>query len=354
MKRSRKIKIALKVGASVLVVGLLYMVFRRIGFRNIVRAVRTTPADAVWGAAGLYLVVFALWSFRWQQLMPRDRRKNLLALFPIAMAGVFGNVITPGARIGGEPIRALYMSKVFGGEKSAYLGTVLADKVAYGAVFMGFVLGSVGFVLLRVPLPLASKVALGGVVGLVLAAVAGGFLLREQIGPRSGLLGKALPAAYNLRLFRFLRERFATYQHFEDYMIGRLDNVWQPIARAAGSPKVIAKVFAIGGAAWLVMCLAHHLLFVGLGADIGFLPVVVIVTVSTFFGDVSVSPGGAGFMEAAMLGLCAAFGVHAETAAAVTLISRGIFYAYGIGLGGACLVGLSLFCGDKGGPARDV
>ncbi|MFW6189196.1 MAG: lysylphosphatidylglycerol synthase transmembrane domain-containing protein [Planctomycetota bacterium] len=348
MKRARAIRSALKIAACVLVVGLLYLVFRRIGFHNILDAMRRVRWRTIGVVSGLYLAVFVLWSFRWQQLMPSGRRKSALALFPIMMAGIFGNVVTPGARVGGEPLRAYYMGKAFGGEKSAYFGTVLADKFAYGAVFFGFVVASVGFVLFNVPLPLASKIFLGGVVGLMLAAVLSGFLLREQIGARSGLLGRLLPGVYEFPLLKFLRRRFPTYQHFEDYIIDKLDNMWSPIQRAAGRPGVIARVFTIGAASWLIMCLAHHVLFRALGADVGFLRVLVIVTISTFFGDVSVSPGGAGFMEAAMLALCAAFGVGAETAAAVTLISRGIFYAFGLGLGGLCLAGLSVVYGREG------
>jgi len=85
------------------------------------------------------------------------------------------------------------------------------------------------------------------------------------------------------------------------------------------------------------------------------LRVIVIVTIATFCGELSATPGGAGLIEAVMIGMCAAFGVDAQTAAAVTLISRGIFYAYGLGVGGVSLAVLATIYGrrrDQTAPAE--
>ncbi len=172
-------------------------------------------------------------------------------------------------------------------------------------------------------------------------------LLREHIGARGGLTGRVLRWLYNFPLLRVLRRRFPTYQHFEDYAIGRLESLWEPIARTAGSPFTLVVICLLSAVSWVLFCLAHYVLFVGLGDDIGFMHVLVIVTVTTFLSDMSIAPGGAGFTEAIMIGLCAAFGVRPSTAAAVTLISRGLFYLFGLGFGGLCLMGLSVIYGRK-------
>ena len=341
---------AAKVLAVPLVLALVYYVLKRIGFRSILDEMRKLGPVSIRNAALLYFAALVLWSFRWQQLMKRGERRSLAALFPIYMSGVFGNVITPGARIGGEPIRAYYMSKAFGGEKSAYLGTILADKVGNGSVFIGFVLLSAILGLLFVPAGMAPKIVLLGGVILAAAVAAGvttGFLLRKRIGVNSPLFSKLLSVIYNSALLKFIRTRFSSYQHFEDYAARKLENITGPIRQVATSPKSIAKIVVISVASWILIYSAHYVLFIALGAQIGFLRVLIIVTFATLCGDLSVSPGGAGFMEAAMIGLCAAFGVDYSTAAAVTLISRGIFYAYGLGVGGLCLVGLACLYGRK-------
>ncbi|MHC5033836.1 MAG: lysylphosphatidylglycerol synthase transmembrane domain-containing protein [Planctomycetota bacterium] len=338
---------AVKVLAVLLVLGLLCHVLRRIGFGNILDAMRRVSWKPIGAAALLQFGVLLLWSFRWQQLMKREDRKSLCMLFPIYMAGVFGNVVTPGARVGGEPIRAHYMSRAFGGEKSAYLGTMLADKLGNGLVFMGFLVASVAFVAAMVPLGLAPKLVLAGAVALVLAAVFGGLMLRRHVGAKSSLLRRLLPSVYSSAAMKLVRSSFPTYRSFEEYVIHKLDNVLTPIARAAGSPKSVAKILALSAAAWMLFCLAQYVLFQALGAEINFVRVLIIVTISSFFGDISVSPGGAGFMEAAMIALCAAFGVAPDGAAAVTLIGRGVFYVFALGLGGLCLATLAAVYGRR-------
>lgn len=328
----------------------LWLVLRGVGLRNVFEAMRSVDRTSLAASAALFFAVFWCWTLRWQQIMKPQSRPNLLALFPIFMAGVFGNLVSPGARVGSEPIRAYYMSKVFGGDKAGHFGTALADKFTYTVVFVAFLLVSVVFIIIYVPVALASKVVMGGAVVLVVAAVISGFLLREHIGARVGLLARLMPGFYNSWLMRGLRRRFPTYQHFEDYAIRKLGSIWEPIASAAGSPRVIARVSVLAALSWLIWCTANYVLFRALGADISFVGVFIIATLSTTVGDVSVSPGGAGFTEAVMIGLCAAFGLDSRTAAAVTLISRGIFYFYGFVLGGSCIVALSLIYGRR--PAR--
>jgi hypothetical protein len=332
---------------TLVVVLLLYFVLRRVGLAEIRAAIQKAPAAAVTAAVLLHMAAFVLNCFRWQQLMHPSERRRLLSLLPLYMAGVFGNLVTPGARVGGEPIRAYYMSAAFGGERSAHLGTILAEKLGNGAVFLVFLLFSLAFVVVFVPLATVFKVVMLVVVTGVPLVALSGFLLREHIGTRSALFRKLLSVLYDGAPLRLIRRRFATYQHFEDYVIRKFDNVLMPIGRAAGSPKALTKIVVISVAAWLVYCLAHYVVFRALGSQVGFAKIVIVVTISTFFGDASVSPGGVGFAEGAMIGLCAAFGLDHSVTVAATLISRGIYYVFGLGIGGGCLAVLMLKYGRE-------
>lgn len=339
---------AWNVAKALIVIGvlvLLYLVLRDIGFRQIYEAMLQAPGRSVWAAIALIQSVFLLWAFRLQLMMPRETRGSILALFPIYMSGIFGNIITPGARVGGEPIRAYYMGQVFGGEKSGHFGVLLADKFGNMSVYMIYLMVAVSFVALFVPIALWLKILLEVAVLLIIGACVSGVLLREHIGTESRFMGWLLKFLYNEPLLRFIRERFKSYQHFEEYVIDKLDNVFGPVFRAVRSPRALAKLFIISGVSWLIFYLAHYVLFSALGAKASFFEVFLIVTVSNFCGDISFAPGGAGFMETAMIGMCTAFGVDSSTAAAVTLISRGVFYVCGVGVGGACFGGLALLYG---------
>ena len=216
MKAARATFRAMKFLAMPIVLGILFLVCRHIGFGRIVAAARRMDRPTITVAAALHMVVFLLWCLRWQQLMRPENRKSVFALLPIYMAGVFGNVVTPGARVGGEPIRAYYMSRAFGGQKTAYLGTILADKAGNGAVFLLFLLLSVNFVVLFVGISLAPKLAMLAVVLLVVAAVIVLVLLRRRVKGAVLSLRKLLPLLYRSRPMRFLRLQFATCEEFED------------------------------------------------------------------------------------------------------------------------------------------
>ena len=120
----------------------LWLVLRGVGLRNVFEAMRSVDRTSLAASAALFFAVFWCWTLRWQQIMKPQSRPNLLALFPIFMAGVFGNLVSPGARVGSEPIRAYYMSKVFGGDKAGHFGTAMADKFTYTVVFVAFLLVS--------------------------------------------------------------------------------------------------------------------------------------------------------------------------------------------------------------------
>jgi uncharacterized protein (TIRG00374 family) len=234
------------------------------------------------------------------------------------------------------------MSKAFGGTKSGHLGTIIVDKLSYAVVFFTFLGFSLAFALIFVPLPLPYRIAMATILVFGLGAVVSGFLLHTQLAKRSRVLRKALPVVYNWPLMRLVRSRFPSYQHFEEYCITRLENVWRPVASAISSPGVLAMVLCVGAGSWLTMCAANYVLFRALGAELGFGHVVIMLTIATFLGDVSVSPGGAGFTEAAMVALCAGFGVDYGTAVAATLVSRGVYYGFTFGGGGVSLAVLAL------------
>ena len=346
MGKRAAILTAAKVLAVLVVLVVLYLVLRGIGFREVVEAIKGADAASVCVSVALFFVVCMLFAFRMRLMMDPGERVSLFALVPVYMAGVFGNCVTPGARVGGEPIRVYYMGKMLGGSRSGHLGVLLAAKLGNLSVYFLFLMMSVAFVAVYAPIGLAPKIVLEGAVILIIVGIVSGVMLRRHIGVSSGLLGRLLRTAYNIPLLRSARH-FPTYEHLEEYVIQKLDNVMTPIGRAAKNPWVLAELLVVSLVTWLLFYLAHYVLFVGLGADVDFLRVIVIVTVSTFCGELSATPGGAGLIEAVMIGMCAAFGVDAQTAAAVTLISRGIFYAYGLGVGGVSLAVLAAIYGRR-------
>jgi len=347
MKMGRTYWSAAKALAFLAVLALLYLLLRRIGFAAILEAMRGIEHGKLRLAVGLCLAALIVQSVRVQLLMSPEHRGSFIVMFLIYMAGVFGNVVTPGARVGGEPLRAYYMNKALGGPTTRHFGVLLADKLSNLTVFMAIVLVSVSFVAAFVKLPLASKIVLEVAMLVVILSVVSGFLLHRHFVAQSSRLARLLQGIYNAPLLKFLRRSFPTYGHFEEFAIRKLDNLFGPIGRTASNPAFVGRALGLSVVAWLLQFGANYALFNALGAHVSFFSVVIIISISTFVGDLSMAPGGAGFMETSMIGLCAALGVQQHTAAAVTLVSRGIFYFFALGLGGLCFVALASFYGRR-------
>jgi glycosyltransferase 2 family protein len=340
-----------------IVVGLLYFVVRGIDVRKVWEHVRGANVYFLGIAVVLQVSALLLWAKRWQVLIPRAERPGYFALLPIYLAGFFGNVVTPGARLGGEAVRAWYMSRRFGGEKTRHLGTVLVDKAGAASIFIVLVYIATVLVVTVVNIPWGARIALLIPVLLIPAAITSGVLLREKIRLGRFVTSRVLPAIYHGRLMEFVRRKFPTYNHFQEYMIAKLDNVFDPIRRAVTSPKALTKIVLLGLGGWIATILSEWSLFLALGVfpnELSLLEVFIIICMANVVGDLSITPGGAGFMETAMIYLCAAFGVTPEKAAAVTLISRAIFYLVAGGGGGACVLGMSLLYGRRNETDEDT
>jgi len=325
-------------------------------------ALRGINLGEVWknicGADPFYLVLagvlqisaLLLWAKRWQVLIPRAERPGYFAILPIYLAGFFGNVITPGARLGGEAVRAWYMGKKFGGEKTRHLGTVLVDKAGAASIFIVLVYIATVLVVTITDIDLWLRIVLLIPIVLLPAIITSGVLLREKIQLGRFVTNRVLPLIYHGRLMEFVRHKFPSYDHFEEYMVAKLDNVFSPICHAVTSPKALAKIVLLGLGGWICVILSEWSLFLALDVKPETLSVVevfIIICMANVVGDLSITPGGLGFMGAAMAELCKLFGVAHVTSLAVTGISRAMFFIVAGGFGGACVLWLTLRYGRR-------
>ncbi|MBM4344684.1 MAG: flippase-like domain-containing protein [Deltaproteobacteria bacterium] len=108
--------------------------------------------------------------------------------------------------------------------------------------------------------------------------------------------------------------------------------------RTLCAPRPLLAGVALAAAAWFLEAVAFRVLLDGLGAGAGLGPAVVIYTMATLFGAVSMLPGGVGSTEAVMVALllAPALGVGLDRAGATlaTLLIRFCTLWFGVALGG--------------------
>jgi uncharacterized protein (TIRG00374 family) len=301
------------------------------------RTVRAANPYFIVLAVAVTLLRFMLWAHKWQRTLFPLARIPFLKVFAILMTGIFLNQTTPGRETGGEPVRAYYVSKFTGLKKRQVMATIILDKsgnyMALGT-FIGF---SLLFITLFMRVPPSVKVILEGI--LLFLAIA----LLSAVYVRKNLRLPVLPAGILERIYYFsplkkVRERFSTYTAFEDYVMERVGEFVTTLEDLLKRRENVRTNLLLSFAVWSLVFVKTYLIFLALGTSPNPLMVVAVETTSILLGILSFLPGGVGATEVTMVVLFSTAGIPVGTATAVTVISRGIYYAFSLGLGYVCLL----------------
>ena len=274
-------------------------------------------------------------------------RVGLGRLSLIYLAGSFLDATTPGARVGGEPLKAYYLGQMLERPKSECLATVVVEKVTNLAVLGLIAMVSLVFVLVLVELRLRLWLTLA----LLLALVSAGYLVafvvwlghrrRRSRVPSDGestddgapadepphassLLSRILTHLWNWGpAHRRLESRFPSASALEEHVHQRISNFTSSMRVVSHRRELVAANLLLAAVMWLAVFGRTYALFVGFSSDI----------YSILLSYLAFTPGGLGVTEVVLLTLYVAFGVERSIAAAVAVLDRLIYYGFGIGLG---------------------
>jgi len=338
----KKIKVLLKALLFIAILAVLYTILRKIGFRSIYDNI--LAADKVYILLAVIAVVSAnlVWNLKWYFLAREVAKVRFWHLFVVTLAGSFVNTTTPGARVGGEPVKAYYLSKKYGKEKSKFFATALADKAASALSFGILSVLSMLFVIIFMDVEVKIKIILEIILVAMFLVVGAGILLRQKIEFKSEHTSALLNRIYYFSLFKVLRKRFATYSNFEKYTIKKINNIVNVIKKMVRQKRIVARDLGLAFARWIILYLGAYFLFKSFGYDVSFFAVVIVLTLSLFAGSFFIAPGGIGFIETIMISLYISFGIDPGVAATVAVMDRAIFYFLSLIAGGICLAYLSL------------
>ncbi|HVS03660.1 MAG TPA: lysylphosphatidylglycerol synthase transmembrane domain-containing protein [Thermoanaerobaculia bacterium] len=309
-------------GQLVVVAAALYfswLLLAGIGWQDLrQRLAQTSPG---WLVVSILLLLsrFVVWDLRWRLAFERlEEVPSALHTFFVLLSAACVNLITPSARVVGGLLRARYVARVGPHSFGRVYGAVLFDQVAHQAVMLiATLLAFVGmaFVLDRLVLAVAALSLL------LLAAGALAWWLhrsdRQWVARAAEFFAtRAARRGGNVeRVFRHGREAVA--------VLGIL---------LADAP--LRRLAVLFGLAYLLLNgAAQWAIFVAMGRDVGFLAVLVAVTLGFAAGAVTGTPGGLGTTEAGMILSFVALGIGRVDAAAATLVFRGLHYLMVLALG---------------------
>ena len=253
--------------------------------------------------------------------------------FLLVNAAMFANNVTPFGQAGGEPITALLISQVTGTAYERALAAIASLDTLNFLPSTSFALLGAGYYATRVSLPRSLRITTVAIAVLAVAVPAAGYLLwRHQAAARSLAVRTLTPAARGVAAVvpgvgRVTRQAVAA----------RVERFAAAIGRVATSRRGLGIALAASAVGWGCQMVAFWLAFQAVGASVPVHVLLFVVPVSAV-ASVAPLPGGAGGIEAVLVGLLATLpgvGLALETILAAVIIFRGAVYWTPVVIGGA-------------------
>lgn len=320
----------LKIGLFFFVIYLLYLILSKIGLKLIYHRILRANVFFIFLAFLSLLFAHLIMNYRWKIIFDRITKVKFLKLLPYMFLGLFIGIITPSMRVGGEPIRAYYLSKRINVDKTKILATIILDKFFNILVYLFFVLFSLFYVIFFVGLPkifdLIFELSFLGILFVMLFI----FVFRKSL--------KIIYFEWFFALIYrvwFIKKKFDDYEHFKSYLHLKGRDFLRVFNESFDDKDILWKSLILSCVIWFFLYLTGYLLFLSFSYHISPLILFVVMSVSMFFGDVSLTPGGVAVTEGVAIIMYFFLSVNLVVATSVVLIERLLYYILGIGVGGS-------------------
>ncbi|WP_333655430.1 lysylphosphatidylglycerol synthase transmembrane domain-containing protein [Dissulfurispira sp.] len=269
---------------------LLYLLILKIGTQTIINNMRALSPATFIAAVGIYITTTYLSSRRWNLLIPQDMETK--GLFSLYMIGSFFNAYMPGI-IGGDAVKAYYLSKVLKEDNSTPHTHQSSLSVAIASVFMDRYIGFSALLAISIiAFPFGFKYLEGTAVKwlmpLVLVAFISGsiIVLKFRFGER----------------VKFL---FRIYEYFQIYSRKR---------------HILFKAFLYSLVIQISGIVAIYILSKGISLNISFLSLLIFVPIIILISFIPVSISGIGLREGAFVIFLGTIGVPSDSAMTLSIL----------------------------------
>jgi|SRR3989344_2795499 len=322
---------------TTIIIFLTYFVLKDINFFEVYLILREINPVYISLAFFSCMLSFLLWNFRLKNSLKEIIHISYIKLLPFLFAGFFIDMITPVSGIGGEPVKAYFLSKKYKKSKTKLLGCTLADKFFNISVFVVFVVLSILFLIIYLNIPENTKLILEILLLFIFLSL---FFIAYLIWRKASL--DVIWIIKLLYKFRFIRKKFSDLSKFENYFKKRVKNLTKLFKKVIMNRKRFYVGVFVSVLIWALNYLVSYFLFLAFGFHVNFISVAIVVSLGYFIGDISPVPGGIGLIEGVMFLLYSAIGIFSPLALTVVLLSRVIYYFFTIFLGGLALIYLKL------------
>ncbi|MFA4668031.1 lysylphosphatidylglycerol synthase transmembrane domain-containing protein [Pyrococcus kukulkanii] len=265
----------------------------------------------------MYCIAILSWSIRWGVfLRGANIRTSFIKVIEGVFVGIFLNNLTPGARTGGEAIKALYIAKSSNGTYPKVFATVMADRIldiipVAMLMLIAFIYSVVHGIKVLVWVLLLSLILLMLVV--IITVV---FSVKENYA-MSVIMGI-------FRIFRrIFPSRLSNYEEkMESKVKGGIREFKSTLIGISKRKRDVVFSTLWSFVLWLSDVLRTYFIFLSLGSRVSLLQVLLVKMASMALAMISVIPGGIGISETIQSALFLAVGVEKTVAVSATVLDR--------------------------------
>ena len=311
----------------IIFIALIYII-GKINFSEVYQVLQNTKPKFFALAFVAYALGIVVFSLRGMISVRKIIEPDFWFFLNTTLAGSFVNIITPGAQVGGEPVRAYYLGKKYNKPKTKVFGAVLADRIIHGMVSLFFVIASLLFILTYIPVSREMKIIFQTILFFLLAFLVLIFLLNLK--------------RTKFNIIGFLKKIGIVKKINGNSKIGsvekHLGNFTTSFKKTFFNKKTLFFGILFSFAVWILDYLSAYFLFLSLEVKISFFLVIVVMSLGSLIGDLSPTPGGAGLVEGFMIFLYSLVGISLPAAIIISILSRLIVYFHSLVLGGFSLL----------------
>lgn len=248
-------------------------------------------------ALSLYILSVFLFAARWKIVLSSlDYDIKITSLVPILFGAISINNLTPANRMGGEPLRALWIKKQFGVRFSHAFISIFYERVVEAC-------------------PVAILIAYAIYTQLPLFD---GYMLKITL--YIAIILHILAAVYYV-----LKSKFSGVIESMRGYSGRLNKAFIP-------------ALFFSSLVWVQDILRLKFVTLALGLHVAINVIVVISVLYLVLGSVPLTPGGLGIVDGGLVSALALFNIPLDAAIGVVAIERFISYGISSLIGAACLI----------------
>lgn len=277
------------------------------GFSEVVSVIAAADINYIILAVLLQIAILLLLAGR---LLLISRKYNHLGFrdaFKVSMSGMAVSMLTPIAKIGGEPLKIYLLKKKIGGSKSTAIIAVDTLAELASSLFVVFIV----FVMFSREIP--GIISSSFIAFLVITAIVIAGMLKLLLNPR-----------WMRRLIRWATRKVSRFAHVRKKDYAEL--FYNAFRVLLSDRKIIASAFGISFATKLAEFARMWLVFGAIGSFLGWDVIVIVWSVILVLYLVPWLPGSLGLVELFGAGTLVFFGLTSGAAAGGLLIDRFISY----------------------------